>query len=125
MRRSPAPGPREHSFEVPALKKSSGSAPSRAPRARVRESISLTGQFAAVDEILSGRENLVLIAKLRHMKVPGQVADYLLARFNHRGRIIANGTLAEPLRESGLPAQGQSALTKVLVPRLRQALRIH
>jgi ABC-2 type transport system ATP-binding protein len=34
---------------------------------RVRESISLTGQFAAVDEILTGRENLVLIAQLRHL----------------------------------------------------------
>ena len=49
---------------------------------RVRESISLTGQFAAVDEILSGKENLVLIARLRHLKAPGQVADDLLARFN-------------------------------------------
>jgi ABC-2 type transport system ATP-binding protein len=49
---------------------------------RVRESISLTGQFAAVDEILSGWENLVLVAKLRHLKAPGQVADDLLARFN-------------------------------------------
>jgi ABC-2 type transport system ATP-binding protein len=49
---------------------------------RVRESISLTGQFAAVDEILSGRENLVLVAKLRHLKNPGQVADDLLARFS-------------------------------------------
>ncbi|MGO4858534.1 ABC transporter ATP-binding protein [Arthrobacter sp. 2MCAF14] len=49
---------------------------------RVRESISLTGQFAAVDEILSGRENLVLVAKLRHLKDPGQAADDLLARFN-------------------------------------------
>ena len=49
---------------------------------RVRESISLTGQFAAVDEILSGRENLVLVAKLRHLKAPGQVADDLLARFD-------------------------------------------
>jgi ABC-2 type transport system ATP-binding protein len=48
---------------------------------RVRESISLTGQFAAVDEILSGRENLVLIARLRHLSDPGQVADDLLARF--------------------------------------------
>ncbi len=47
----------------------------------VRESISLTGQFAAVDEILSGRENLVLVAKLRHMKNPGAIADELLARF--------------------------------------------
>src|SRR5262245_15843119 len=35
--------------------------------ADVRRSISLTGQFAAVDEILTGRENLVLIAKLRHL----------------------------------------------------------
>lgn len=49
---------------------------------RVRESISLTGQFAAVDEILSGRENLVLVARLRHLNDPGQVADSLLARFN-------------------------------------------
>jgi ABC-2 type transport system ATP-binding protein len=49
--------------------------------ADVRESISLTGQFAAVDEILSGRENLVLVARLRHLKAPGRIADDLLARF--------------------------------------------
>ena len=49
--------------------------------ADVRESISLTGQFAAVDEILSGRENLVLVAKLRHLKNPGTIADDLVARF--------------------------------------------
>ena len=49
--------------------------------ARVRESISLTGQFAAVDELLSGRENLVLVARLRHLADPGAVADSLLARF--------------------------------------------
>jgi ABC-2 type transport system ATP-binding protein len=48
----------------------------------VRESISLTGQFAAVDEILSGRENLVLIARLRHLKNPGAIADDLLQRFS-------------------------------------------
>jgi ABC-2 type transport system ATP-binding protein len=50
--------------------------------ARVRESISLTGQFAAVDEILTGRENLVLVAKLRHLVEPGRIADDLLARFS-------------------------------------------
>jgi ABC-2 type transport system ATP-binding protein len=49
--------------------------------ARVRESISLTGQFAAVDEVLSGRENLVLIARLRQMKSPRVIADELLDRF--------------------------------------------
>jgi ABC-2 type transport system ATP-binding protein len=50
--------------------------------ADVRESISLTGQFAAVDEILSGRENLVLVARLRHLKDPGTIADELLDRFS-------------------------------------------
>ncbi len=50
--------------------------------ADVRESISLTGQFTAVDEILTGRENLVLLAKLRHLGQPGLVADELLARFS-------------------------------------------
>src|ERR1700733_7714022 len=50
--------------------------------ANVRESISLTGQFAAVDEILSGRENLVLVARLRHLKDPGVIADDLLRRFS-------------------------------------------
>ncbi|MFC9994163.1 ABC transporter ATP-binding protein [Nocardia sp. NPDC127526] len=50
--------------------------------ARVRESFSLTGQFAAVDEILSGRENLVLIAHLRRIGNPGAVADELLERFS-------------------------------------------
>jgi ABC-2 type transport system ATP-binding protein len=47
----------------------------------VRQSISLTGQFAAVDEILTGRENLIMIARLRHLKNPRQVADELLNRF--------------------------------------------
>ena len=47
----------------------------------VRQSISLTGQFAAVDEILTGRENLIMIAKLRHLNHPRQVADDLLNRF--------------------------------------------
>ena len=49
--------------------------------ADVRESISLTEQFAAVDETLTGRENLVLVARLRHLKDAGQIAADLLARF--------------------------------------------
>jgi ABC-2 type transport system ATP-binding protein len=49
--------------------------------ASVRESISLTGQFAAVDDTLTGHENLVLVARLRHLKDAGQIADDLLARF--------------------------------------------
>jgi ABC-2 type transport system ATP-binding protein len=51
--------------------------------ADVRESISLTGQFAAVDEMLSGRENLVLVARLRHLEDdPRTIADDLLDRFS-------------------------------------------
>lgn len=50
--------------------------------ARVREAISLTGQFAAVDDVLTGRENLALVAKLRHVARPEQIADALLARFS-------------------------------------------
>lgn len=49
---------------------------------RVRESISLTGQFAAIDEVLTGRENIVLMARLRELPDPGLVADRLLNRFS-------------------------------------------
>jgi ABC-2 type transport system ATP-binding protein len=51
----------------------------------VRESISLTGQFAAVDEILTGRENLMLVARLRHLEDPNRIADDLLGRFGLEG----------------------------------------
>jgi ABC-2 type transport system ATP-binding protein len=50
--------------------------------ARIREAISLTGQFAAVDDTLTGRENLILVARLRHVADPKRVADDLLARFS-------------------------------------------
>ena len=48
---------------------------------RVRESISLTGQFAAVDEILTGRENLILMARLWHLQDRARRAGDLLERF--------------------------------------------
>ncbi|WP_075982705.1 ABC transporter ATP-binding protein [Bacillus massilinigeriensis] len=47
----------------------------------VRQSLSLTGQFAALDGMLTGRENLMMIAKLRGVSHPAQVSDNLLARF--------------------------------------------
>lgn len=53
-----------------------------ADAAGVRSVISLTGQFAAVDDVLTGRENLVLVARLRHLTAPGSIADALLARFS-------------------------------------------
>jgi ABC-2 type transport system ATP-binding protein len=35
-----------------------------------------------VDEILTGRENLTLVARLRHLKNPAAIADDLLTRFS-------------------------------------------
>jgi len=48
---------------------------------KVRQSISLTGQFAAVDGLLTGRENLLLMADLRGVANAKQTADHLLERF--------------------------------------------
>ncbi len=50
--------------------------------AAVRGSISLTGQFAAVDEILTGRGDLVLVARLRGVDDPRRTTDALLVRFD-------------------------------------------
>ncbi len=48
---------------------------------KVRRSISLTGQFTAVDEMLTGRENLHMMARLRHLDDPRGVTEKLLERF--------------------------------------------
>jgi ABC-2 type transport system ATP-binding protein len=50
--------------------------------AEVREQISLTGQFAAVDHLLTARENLVLMGELRHVADARQTAADLLDRFD-------------------------------------------
>jgi ABC-2 type transport system ATP-binding protein len=53
----------------------------------VRKRIGLVGQYAAVDEILTGRQNLVLFGRLNHLsrKAAGQRADELLERFALQG----------------------------------------
>jgi ABC-2 type transport system ATP-binding protein len=48
---------------------------------RVREQISLTGQSAAVDHVLTARENLELMGELRHVADPRQTAEDLLDKF--------------------------------------------
>jgi ABC-2 type transport system ATP-binding protein len=50
--------------------------------AKVREQISVTGQFAAVDYVLTARENLVLMGELRHVAAPGETAAELLDKFD-------------------------------------------
>lgn len=51
---------------------------------KVRAAIGLTGQYAAVDELLTGRENLVLFARLRGMgrRQARERADEMLATFS-------------------------------------------
>ncbi|MEW1639115.1 ATP-binding cassette domain-containing protein [Streptomyces sp. NPDC093801] len=49
---------------------------------RVRGAIGVTGQFAAVDELLSGRENLQLMADLKRVRDGGRVVTGLLERFD-------------------------------------------
>jgi ABC-2 type transport system ATP-binding protein len=49
---------------------------------RVRSTIGVTGQFAAVDELLTGRENLRLMADLKHLRSADRVVTQLLERFD-------------------------------------------
>jgi ABC-2 type transport system ATP-binding protein len=50
----------------------------------VRRAISLTGQYAAVDDMLTGEENLQMMARLRHLprRAARDRADQLLAEFD-------------------------------------------
>jgi ABC-2 type transport system ATP-binding protein len=59
----------------------------RADPAGVRRSISLTGQYAAVDDVLTGRENLVMMARLQHLprRDARRRAGELLAAFDLDG----------------------------------------
>jgi ABC-2 type transport system ATP-binding protein len=52
--------------------------------ARVRERIGLTGQYAALDEYLTGRANLIMIGRLSRLTAAGAKAraDELLDRFD-------------------------------------------
>ncbi len=50
---------------------------------QVRERIGLVGQYAAVDEVLTGRQNLIMFGRLNHLPVARawSRAGELLARF--------------------------------------------
>src|SRR5699024_2799500 len=48
---------------------------------KVHEVIRLTGQFSAVDEVLTGKENLIIMGRLCHLPNPEKRADELLKYF--------------------------------------------
>ena len=87
----------------------------REPHA-VRSVISLTGQYAAVDSDLTGRENLVMIAKLCRVSRPRarRRADELLEQF---GLAAAGGRLVRTY-SGGMRRRLDLAASLVLPPRV-------
>lgn len=59
---------------------------------KVRENISLTGQFSAVDNILTGKENLIMMGRLYHLSSPEKKAYELLEYFGLSD--VANKTVS-------------------------------
>lgn len=49
--------------------------------AKVRQAITVTGQSVTVDTVLTGQENLAMIARLRHVPKPKQIAAELAEQF--------------------------------------------
>ncbi|MGQ5259919.1 ATP-binding cassette domain-containing protein [Micromonospora sp. ZYX-F-536] len=84
--------------------------------AAVRRSISLTGQYAAVDEMLTGRENLVLMGRLRHLTRASARAraDELLDRFE----LTAAGGRRVSTYSGGMARRLDIALSLVVEPRV-------
>ncbi|SCE72773.1 ABC-2 type transport system ATP-binding protein [Micromonospora coriariae] len=84
--------------------------------AAVRRSISLTGQYAAVDEMLTGRENLVLMGRLRHLTraAARARADELLDRFE----LAAAGGRRVSTYSGGMARRLDIALSLVVEPRV-------
>jgi ABC-2 type transport system ATP-binding protein len=82
----------------------------------VRRSIGVTGQFSAIDELLSGRENLRLIADLAHLSAREAVARVgeLLARFE----LVDAADRRAATYSGGMKRRLDLAMTLVSRPRL-------
>jgi ABC-2 type transport system ATP-binding protein len=83
---------------------------------KVRSSIGVTGQFASVDELLSGRENLQLMADLHHLKgAEGKrVVDDLLGRFD----LVESANKLASTYSGGMRRKLDLAMTLVTKPRI-------
>lgn len=82
----------------------------------VRRRIGLVGQHAAVDEILSGRQNLVMFGKLHHLggKVARSRADELLEQFG----LEDTGTKAVKDYSGGMRRRLDLAASLILAPQV-------
>nr|WP_241032550.1 ATP-binding cassette domain-containing protein [Rhodococcus pseudokoreensis] len=92
-----------------------GHDPAREPDA-VRSTIGVTGQFSAVDNLLTGRENLMLMADLHHLRRDaGRArATELLARFD----LVEAGTKPAGSYSGGMRRRLDLAMTLVGDPRI-------
>jgi ABC-2 type transport system ATP-binding protein len=82
----------------------------------VRASIGVTGQFAAVDGLLTGRENLRLMADLRHLDraTASRRVDDLLTRFD----LVESADVVASKYSGGMRRRLDLAMTLVGEPRL-------
>jgi ABC-2 type transport system ATP-binding protein len=82
----------------------------------VRRSIGVTGQFSAIDELLTGRENLRLMADLAHLTAPegGARIEELLGRFG----LVEAADRRAATYSGGMKRRLDLAMTLVSRPRL-------
>jgi ABC-2 type transport system ATP-binding protein len=82
----------------------------------VRSAIGVTGQFAAVDELLTGRENLQLMVDLtrRASKVDQRIVDNLLERFD----LVESADKSAATYSGGMRRKLDLAMTLVGSPRI-------
>ncbi|MFF4399770.1 ATP-binding cassette domain-containing protein [Streptomyces sp. NPDC001480] len=80
----------------------------------VRAAIGVTGQFAAVDELLSGRENLRLIADLKRARSGDRVVTELLERFD----LVESADRRVSTYSGGMRRKLDLAMTLVGKPRI-------
>jgi len=81
---------------------------------QVRAAIGVTGQFAAVDELLSGRENLRLMADLKRVRPAEQVVTRLLERFD----LMGSADKLASTYSGGMRRKLDLAMTLVGAPRI-------
>ncbi|WP_433603658.1 ATP-binding cassette domain-containing protein [Nocardia sp. CA-135953] len=82
----------------------------------VRTAIGVTGQFSAVDELLTGRENLVLMGDLHHL--PRRESKRLAAELLERFDLVEAGDKTAATYSGGMVRRLDLAMTLVGDPRI-------
>ncbi|WP_216896806.1 ATP-binding cassette domain-containing protein [Nocardia alni] len=82
----------------------------------VRREIGVTGQFSAVDELMTGRENLLLMGDLHHLPrgESRRIAEELLTRFD----LLDSADKAAKAYSGGMSRRLDLAMTLVGAPRI-------